>query len=360
MGSQYRGQSADNARMETANASVTALPFARIADAVAGARSLEELVRPLLEVLETLTGMESTYLTSVDADAGVQHVLFARNTQRLLVPEQLTVPWSDTLCQRALDEGCTYTSDVPSRWGDSDAARALGIQTYVSTPVRLEDGSLYGTLCAASARPLPMPEDAQRALQMFSRLIGQQLERERLVDRLQEANAALAASALVDTVTGLPNRRALMAELTRRIAHCQRQHESLVVAFIDLDGFKAINDRHGHEAGDRFLAAIGRTLQGALRADDFAARLGGDEFVVVGTVAHVEGPDRVEAFRERLAAATRRTFDLGRVVVDYDGASVGAVVAGDDQPDPDALIARADAAMYAVKRARKVPARASA
>ncbi|MDG2518273.1 GGDEF domain-containing protein [Lysobacter soli] len=346
--------------METASASITALPFVRVADAVTGARTLEELVRPLLEVLEALTGMESTYLTSVDADAGVQHVLFARNTQRLLIPEQLTVPWSDTLCRRALDEECAYTDDVPSRWGDSDAARALGIHTYVSTPVKLEDGSLYGTLCAASARQLPLPDEAQRALLMFSRLIGQQLERERLVDRLQEANAALAASALVDTVTGLPNRRALMAEMTRRIAHCQRQHEALVVAFIDLDGFKAINDRHGHEAGDRLLAAIGRTLQGALRADDFAARLGGDEFVVVGTVAHVEGPGSIEAFRERLAASTRRRFDLGTVTVDYEGASVGAVVAADDQPDPDTLIARADAAMYAVKRSRKMRDRAIA
>lgn len=341
--------------MNTAAPSVP-LPFALIAESVTGARTLEELVRPLLEVLETLTGMESTYLTSIDADAGVQRVLYSRNTRQLRIPEALEVPWADTLCQRALDEGCEYTDDVPARWGDSDAARALGIHTYVSTPVRLEDGTVYGTLCAASARCLPLADDAQRALRMFSRLIGQQLERERLLDRLQEANAALAASALVDAVTGLPNRRALMQELTRRIAHCQRQHEALVVAFIDLDGFKAINDRHGHDAGDRFLAAMGRTLAGALRADDFAARLGGDEFVVVGTVAHAEGPDSIAAFGDRLSQCTRRRFDLGTVTVEYGGASVGVVVAGDDRPGPDALLARADAAMYAVKRARKAQA----
>ncbi len=336
------------------------LPFALIADSVAAARTLEELVRPLLEVLETLTGMESTYLTSIDEDAGVQHVLFSRNSRQMQIPEALVVPWTDTLCRRALDEDCPYTDDVPGSWGDSDAAKALGIQTYVSTPVRLEDGTLYGTLCAASARQLPLADDARRALQMFSRLIGQQLERERLLGRLQEANAALAASALVDPVTGLPNRRALMQELTRRIAHCQRQHEALVVAFIDLDGFKAINDRHGHDAGDRFLSAMGRTLASALRADDFAARLGGDEFVVVGTVAHAEGPDSIAAFGDRLAECTRRRFDLGEVAVDYAGASVGVVVAGDDRPAPDALIARADAAMYAVKRARKAQALAHA
>ena len=82
-------------------------------------------------------------------------------------------------------------------------------------------------------------------------------------------------------------------------------------------------------------------------------------FRSVGMVAHVEGPDSIEAFRERLAACTRRPFDLGTVTVDYDGASVGAVVAGDDQPDGETLIARADAAMYAVKRARKTQRLAS-
>lgn len=329
------------------------VPFALIADSVASARTLEELVRPLLEVLEAFTGMESTYLTSVDEVAGVQHVLYARNTRQLEIPERLSVPWSDTLCKRALDEGRMYTDDVAGCWGDSDAAKALDIQTYVSTPVRLEDGTLYGTLCAASAQHVPLADDAERALRMFSRLIGQQLERERLLGRLQEANAALAASALVDTVTGLPNRRALMQEMTRRIAHCERQHEALVVAFIDLDGFKGINDRHGHDVGDRFLVAIGRTLSHALRAEDFAARLGGDEFVVVGTVAHDEGEHAIDAFRDRLARCTRTRFVLGDVSLEYEGASVGVVVAGDDRPDAATLIARADAAMYAVKRARR-------
>lgn len=329
------------------------LPFALMAESVSSARTLEELVRPLLEVLEAFTGMESTYLTTVDDEAGVQHVLYARNSRQLQIPEQLTVPWSDTLCKRALDEDRLYTDDVSDRWGDSDAARALGIQTYVSTPVRLEDGTLYGTLCAASAERVPLADDAERALRMFSRLIGQQLERERLLGELKLANAALAATALVDSVTGLPNRRALMQELTRRIAHCERQHEALVVAFIDLDGFKGINDRHGHDVGDRFLGAMGRALSGALRADDFAARLGGDEFVVVGTVGHAEGEHAIDAFHARLADCTRGRFTLGGTTLDYDGASVGVVVAGDDRPDAETLIARADAAMYAIKRTRR-------
>ena len=151
------------------------VPFALIADSVASARTLEDLVRPLLEVLEAFTGMESTYLTAVDEDAGVQHVLYARNTRQLQIPERLVVPWNDTLCKRALDEGRAYTDDVPACWGDSDAARQLGIQTYVSTPVRLEDGTLYGTLCAASARSLPLGDDAERALR-FRKPSGEGIE----------------------------------------------------------------------------------------------------------------------------------------------------------------------------------------
>ncbi len=330
------------------------MPFALFADSVASARTLEELVRPLLEVLEAFTGMESTYLTSIDEQAGVQNVLFARNSRQLRIPEQLVVPWNDTLCKRALDEQRLYTDDVADCWGDSEAARALGIQTYVSTPVRMEDGSLYGTLCAASAERMPLTDDAERALRMFSRLIGQQLERERLLGQLQAANAALAASALIDAVTGLPNRRALMHEMSRRLAHSQRQHETLLVAFIDLDGFKAINDRHGHDAGDRFLAAIGRALSSTLRTEDFAARLGGDEFAVLGLVPHHDVPHAIEALHDRLAQCTRGLFELGDIMIEYGGPSIGVVAAGDGQSDPVGLLASADAAMYAAKRQRRL------
>jgi len=130
--------------------------FAQLSDSVARARTLEELTRPLLELLETVTGLESTYLTTIDLAEGLQRVVYARNSHDLQIPEGLTVPWGDTLCKRALDEGRLYTDNVGSIWGDSEAARLLGIQTYVSTPVRTDDGALYGTLCAASSRPQPM------------------------------------------------------------------------------------------------------------------------------------------------------------------------------------------------------------
>ena len=325
-----------------------------LADSVTGAQTLEELVRPLLELLQAVTGLESTYLTRIDTTAGVQHVVYARNTLRLQIPEGLEVPWEGTLCKRALEEGRLYTDDVANCWADSEAAMALGIATYTSTPVRIEDGTLYGTLCAASGERKPLADGVEKILYMFSRLIGQQIERERLVHALRQANDSLAVSALTDTTTHLPNRRALMEEMRRRLAALGREGGALAVAFVDLDKFKAINDHYGHEVGDQFLAAIGGRLQSALRAGDFVARLGGDEFVVLSHTSHDGDTDvHAMAVRTRLQVATSGHFGLAGATIDYAGPSIGMIVATRDAHDAEALIAQADAAMYADKRQRK-------
>jgi diguanylate cyclase len=324
-----------------------------LANSMASARTLEELVRPMLELLEAVTGLESTYLTTVDDGAGVQNVLFARNTQRLHIPEGISVAWGDTLCKRALEEGRLYTDDVAGCWSDSTAARELGIATYASTAVRTGDGNLYGTLCAASDQRKPLAEGAEQVLKMFSRLIAQQVERERLVQALRHANDMLAISALTDTTTQLPNRRALMEDMKRRIAAMKSDGQKLIVAFIDLDQFKAINDRYGHDVGDRFLVAIGGRLQGALRASDLVARLGGDEFVVLVSVPQASAATMASTLESKLQAAGTGRFNLNGRVIEYAGPSIGVIVAEGAGSDTDKLLVQADAAMYAVKRARK-------
>ena len=86
--------------------------IARLSETVSFARTVEELTRPLLELMEAITRMESTYLTTVDFQRGMQHVLYARNSQVLQIPEGIDVPWEQTLCKRALDENLQYTDDV--------------------------------------------------------------------------------------------------------------------------------------------------------------------------------------------------------------------------------------------------------
>ena len=325
-----------------------------LADSIGAGNDLETLVRPLLEVMESVTGLESTYVTAIDEDAGLQHILFARNSQSLQIPEGLSVPWGDTLCKRALEEGSNYTDDVAGRWGDSEAARQLGIATYASTPIRIEGGKLYGTLCAASDERRPLAEGADRLMTLFAKLIAQQVERERLVASLHKANEALAATAMADSVTGLPNRRALMDDLRRRLSQAQRDDQVVLAAFVDLDNFKAINDRHGHDVGDRFLTTIGHALNEAMRGRDFTARLGGDEFVVLASVPRHELAGAPETLRNRLQAATSKRFHLGEgVSIDYAGPSIGVAVAPAGSLDGEALINAADAAMYEAKRQRR-------
>lgn len=162
----------------------------RLAEA-ATAEELEDLTRPLLELLEEVTGLETTYLTSIDEEAGEQLIVYARNVGDIEIPEGLRVEWSDTLCKRALDEGQMCTDNVPDVWGDSQAARDLRLQTYVSAPVRLPDGSLYGTLCGASGSRKTLDEDQQRVLSLFSRVVADQVAREKMrAEADQRASAA--------------------------------------------------------------------------------------------------------------------------------------------------------------------------
>ncbi|MDM5066638.1 GGDEF domain-containing protein [Aeromonas salmonicida] len=323
---------------------------------VTEARDLESLTRPLLEMLETVTGLESTYLTQIDLEQSAQHILYARNSAALQIPDGGSVDWSDTLCRRALDEGRLYAADVADRWGDSAAARAMGIRTYMSSPVRTSSGSLYGTLCGASAEHKPLVTGSEHLIAFFARLIAEHVEREQLLQQLQQANNELSRQALSDPLTGLPNRRALMLELHRLFSLLKRTGHPLLISFIDLDGFKAINDTHGHDAGDLLLQTMAQQLAGALRSGDLLARVGGDEFVAVG-MGPLSGEETVEAavhsFQRRLFAQSQVQLPLASQVLNYPGASVGVVAVDPASISIDDALRQADACMYAVKRQRR-------
>ncbi len=326
--------------------------ISQLGQTFAKARSLEELTRPLLEMLQKVTSLESTYLTRIDLGQRVQQVLFARNTQSLQIPENLSVPWEDTLCKRAIDENRLYTDDVGTIWGDSQAARALGIQTYASTPVHLSDGALYGTLCGASAKRQPLQRDTQDVMRLFAQFLGQQVEREQLLVQIQVQNEELQRLARTDALTGLPNRRALIEQLGQLQAIARRQERYVLVGMIDMDGFKAINDGYGHEAGDRFL----QLLADQMRGSDLVARQGGDEFAFAGLGPFLSEPvaPALNETQARLFASTRaEALCLGQgVSLNYQGASVGLVAVTPDT-DADSALQQADLAMYQTKQARK-------
>jgi len=327
----------------------------RISTALDAEYTLEGLVRHLLGMLELVTNMESTYLTRIEPDGSLQHVLFARNTKSMQIPEGLSVPWGDTLCKRALDEKRRYTCDVATLWGDSEAAKALGITTYASTPVILADGSLYGTLCAASSSKRPLTEQSEQVLQLFSQLIAQQIQNEQLLADLKAANRALTTASFTDELTGLANRRAIFDKLERMFVNARDTSRYILLVFADLDGFKDINDVYGHDAGDDFLCAIARRLQEHMRSGELLGRMGGDEFVVAGF-----GPEEneaaaqaAEALRARLGTLLAGTYQLSSCVIDYAGPSIGAIAVNPALDTPDSALREADAVMYIDKKRRK-------
>jgi diguanylate cyclase (GGDEF)-like protein/PAS domain S-box-containing protein len=169
------------------------------------------------------------------------------------------------------------------------------------------------------------------------------------VTELRHLQQELATLALHDPLTGLANRRLFNDLLSAALARTQRNQTSLAVAFVDLDGFKSINDTYGHDAGDIVLCETARRLLSTVRATDIVARLGGDEFVVVYEPNDLEENDVVA----RIEAATSAPISITALTTVCCPASVGYTDTRLTGHDPAALLAAADAAMYDTKRARQ-------
>jgi diguanylate cyclase len=299
----------------------------RLSQKVVAAQSLEGLVRPLLEMLGILTGLESTYLTSVDFSREVQTVLYARNEGRAQVQEGLQVQWFDTLCKRSLESGRRVVSNVREIWGDSRAAAALDIGTYASAPVCAENGVVIGTLCGISREQVEISARARGALNVFAKLISEHIERERLIDQLTQANEHLAQRALVDDLTGLPNRRALHEALGRELADAASEGAYVVVCMIDLDDFKDLNDQRGHAAGDQFLHTCAQRMIAATAGNGLLAYVGGGRFafVTAGPADFASATQMAEDVASSLSLVTSGDYALPNVRLHYEGATTGCV-----------------------------------
>ena len=161
--------------------------------------------------------------------------------------------------------------------------------------------------------------------------------------------AELEARADIDPLLDILNRRGFERELKRALAHVKRYGTAAALLFVDLDGFKSINDRHGHGAGDALLKAVARELVGHVRSSDVVGRLGGDEFGVL--IWRVDGPPATTKARELEALIARVGITHGKARVEV-GASIGVAPLVADA-DPGDAIAAADRAMYARKDERK-------
>ena len=261
------------------------------------------------------TGLEPAYVAAIDG-VTLDGALFG--SQPATVPDVLTdAAWA------------AYR----------DVAAASGLRSCWSVPIRGIDGRLLGTIAVYGRVPGSPEASDLRALGEAAQVAAVAIE-------AKEARAALHDLALNDALTGLPNRAAFNALLEAALVRAKAGGTCFAVGLLDLNGFKEINDRIGHAAGDELLRDFACRARGSIRAGDVVARMGGDEFLFL-----FEGVcDAASAGTAagRLLEGTRNAFSIfgTRVTV---GASLGLSRYPDDAREAALLVRHADAAMYAAK-----------
>ncbi|HVY08118.1 MAG TPA: diguanylate cyclase [Burkholderiales bacterium] len=184
----------------------------------------------------------------------------------------------------------------------------------------------------------------------FLTRVNNLLEVRLLHEESREHARMLEALALHDPLTGMANRRLLLDRLAMAIAQAKRGKGCMAIMYLDLDGFKSINDMHGHAAGDALLKAVSRRLSGAVREEDTVARLGGDEFVV--TLPHIHSTGDAMGMAQKILGAVSKPYDLDAKSLAVT-ISIGIGIYPQSGKDVDALMKAADAALYEAKRAGK-------
>lgn len=233
----------------------------------------------------------------------------------------------------------------------------LGVQTVTDVPsvnraivVPLTAGGddpPFGLLVAGISDRLPLDGDYRA----FLTLAAAQISGAALTARAAEMERVRAAEAryqsLHDTLTGLPNRAALFDHAGQAIAEAQEHAQRIGFLFIDLDGFKIVNDLLGHQVGDDLLRDVADRIRRAVRPGDFVARLAGDEFAVL--CQNIISADEIETIADRVlrAVATFRSYKTKAIEVT---ASIGVALSGATTATADELVCAADIAMYAAKR----------
>ena len=280
--------------------------------------------------------------------------------------DQPELPRAQSLCAHAIDEpGCTLVIEDLAVDPHHARRRRIGGKPprfYAGVPLLSPEGHALGVVCVMDVVPRTLNPAQLEALELLARQARHLLElrhfvleqsrllseressarhAERARDDLQRRHDDLQYTASHDALTGLLNRTALRQLLVDPAA-TQRLHGSpYVLAVVDIDHFKQVNDRHGHLLGDRALRAVADAIGASIRAGDVAVRYGGEEFLVILPQTRLDaGFDVAERIRERVMA-TNMPFPIA--------VSIGIAAGHPDEDRPEAVFERADQALYRAK-----------
>jgi diguanylate cyclase (GGDEF)-like protein len=313
-----------------------------------GGREEAESVARILQGLSRSVSPDAivgAIVENLGHETGADHIVVVRRRDQemleaTLVTSRAGVPSSTTL----LPVGPTLVGshdDPPGRLTAgriADRVAALyGLQNILAAPLRSDHG-VIGAIVLSRRSPDSWPASTQRIL------AGAAVEASAALVRAQSHRAA-DARASTDALTGLPNRR-YFDEFCALLGRRRRADDAVGVLMIDIDRFKALNDRHGHATGDEVLRAVGGAIAHAVRDDDVPARYGGEEFAVL---LRNPTPSKAIEVGERVREAVRR-LDLRPYGVAGVSVSVGVAVADTADEPIDDLLDRADRALYRAKR----------
>lgn len=300
---------------------------------------LEQVARPLLRLAQGISGVESTFVTSINWDVLRQTVLFANNQAALDIEEGVALDWQDSMCRSLRSSGVAQSCSVGIDVAATPWAVANGVQTFFAIPIVVDEITI-GTVCGASQNKFVLDDDQLDSIGLIAEALECLLvaERDAAIAHARAEAAELAAAealavakrqaihaqlmerlAYTDALTGLPNRRAFMAQWERELDRSARRDYPIGLILLDADRFKAVNDTEGHEMGDTVLRAISATLMVVARPPDVVARLGGDEFALFSTHtdgAHLEDLARKIGSQFQVVAAelgVNTTLSIGMV-----------------------------------------------
>lgn len=221
------------------------------------------------------------------------------------------------------------------------------IRFYAGTPIELEPGLAVGAFCLTDNRPRDFSEEDQASLKRFATLAGALLRLQRANFTMSLAERELRDAAMTDPLTGFFNRKALEMLVDEQLRDALRQNGTFGALYLDMDGFKAINDTLGHAAGDRVLQDSADRIRSCIRAQDTVVRMGGDEFAIF--LPNPQAPETLDRIAERLLNAFREPFDIDGTNV-VANLSIGGAIAPQSGSTRAVLLKSVDEALYQAKK----------
>lgn len=218
--------------------------------------------------------------------------------------------------------------------------KEIAAESYLGVPFLNPAGRIIGHMGIIDDKPMSASNGLESILRIFAKRAGAELEREHMERQLKHM-------AHHDSLTGLPNRFLFFDHLAQAQAQAHRRKESFAVLFMDLDGFKDINDTLGHEMGDSLLKEVAARLLGCVRKVDTVARVGGDEFTIILT--NTQTLASIEMVAKKVLDALNRPFTISGKEPCI-GTSIGISIYPPDSGNSDDLVRHADTAMYQAKK----------